>query len=209
MKRIDFLREQIIESRNFVNRLISEIPQDLWYTIPQNTDSNFAWQVGHLMISQNFHAITCITGRNTKVAELIPIVDYVKIFNGMGTLHRSVEKNLIPAYELKDQFDAIHEICIDNLSRLNDDILFEQLEPIPFKHPVAINKYEALSWCFKHEMWHSAEMEELKRMLGYPLSNGYKHSCILNTGNDNKRDRQTIIYSNKVITFAYHTIWYV
>ena len=121
------------------------------------------------MISQNFHAITCITGRNTKVAELIPIVDYVKIFNGMGTLHRSVEKNLIPAYELKDQFDAIHEICIDNLSRLNDDILFEQLEPIPFKHPVAINKYEALSWCFKHEMWHSAEMEELKRMLGYPI----------------------------------------
>ena len=122
MKRIDFLREQIIESRNFVNRLISEIPQDLWYTIPQNTDSNFAWQIGHLMISQNFHAITCITGRNTKVAELIPIFDYVRIFNGMGTLHRSVEKNLIPAYELKNQFDAIHEICIDNLSQLNDNI---------------------------------------------------------------------------------------
>ena len=48
MKRIDFLREQIIESRNFVNRLISEIPQDLWYTIPQNTDSNFAWQTSML-----------------------------------------------------------------------------------------------------------------------------------------------------------------
>ena len=127
MKRIDFLREQIIESRNFVNRLISEIPQDLWYTIPQNTDSNFAWQVGHLMISQNFHAIICITGRNTKITELIPIVDYVKIFNGMGTLHRSVEKNLIPTYELKEQFDAIHKICIDNLSQLNDDILFGEV----------------------------------------------------------------------------------
>ena len=82
MRKIDFLKEQIIESRNFVNRLISEIPQDLWYTIPQSTDSNFAWQIGHLMISQNFHAITCITGRNTKITELIPIVDYVKIFNG-------------------------------------------------------------------------------------------------------------------------------
>ena len=54
-------------------------------------------------------------------------------------------------------------------AEINDDILFEQLEPIPFKHPVANNKYEALSWCFKHEMWHSAEMEELKRMLGYPI----------------------------------------
>lgn len=29
MNRVIFLREQIIESRNFVNRLISEIPQDL------------------------------------------------------------------------------------------------------------------------------------------------------------------------------------
>lgn len=35
MNRIDFLKEQIIESRDFVNRLISEIPQELWYTIPQ------------------------------------------------------------------------------------------------------------------------------------------------------------------------------
>ena len=55
MKRIDFLREQIIESRNFVNRLISEIPQDLWYTIPQNTDSNFAWQVGYIFRSIPVH----------------------------------------------------------------------------------------------------------------------------------------------------------
>lgn len=169
MKKIDFLREQIIESRNFVNRLISEIPQDLWYVIPQHTDSNFAWQIGHLMISQNFHAITCITGRNTKITELIPIADYVKIFNGMGTLHRSVEKNLIPAYKLKEQFDAVNDICTDNLTQLNDDILIEQLEPIPFKHPVANNKYEALSWCFKHEMWHSAEMEAIKAALNYPI----------------------------------------
>ena len=62
MSKIDFLKEQIIESRNFVNRLVSEIPENQWYTIPEGTDSNFAWQIGHLIISQNFHAITCITG---------------------------------------------------------------------------------------------------------------------------------------------------
>ena len=64
MCKIDFLVDQIIESRNFVNRLISEIPQDLWYIIPSNTDSNFAWQIGHLMMAQNFHGITVITGKN-------------------------------------------------------------------------------------------------------------------------------------------------
>lgn len=169
MNKIIFLKEQIIEARTFVNRLVSELPQDLWYTIPKGTDSNFAWQIGHLIISQNFHAISCITGRNEDVGRLIPVIKYVKLFNGMGTLHRSVEKDLIPAAELKKQLDAVHEICINCLSRLNDDILSEPLEPIPFKHPVANNKYEALSWCFKHEMWHSAEMEAIKRTLGYPI----------------------------------------
>lgn len=169
MNKIDFLREQIIESRNFVNRLVSELPQDLWYEIPKNTDSNFAWQIGHLMISQNFHAITCLTGKNRKILNLIPVIDYVKLFNGMGALHRSVEKNLIPTTILQEQFNAVHNICLESLSTLTDEILSEKLEPIPFKHPVANTKYEALSWCFKHEMWHSAEMEAIKLVLGYPL----------------------------------------
>jgi hypothetical protein len=34
---------------------------------------------------------------------------------------------------------------IRNLSLLDNRILSENLEPIPFKHPVANNKYEALS----------------------------------------------------------------
>lgn len=169
MKQMDFLRQQIIESRNFVNRLISEIPMDLWYDIPANTDSNFAWQIGHLMISQNFHAITCITGRNAEIARLIPVAEYVKLFNGMGTQHRSVEKDIIAPWRLMEQLNGVHEICIGSLACLNDDILTEALEPIPFQHPVARNKYEALSWCFKHEMWHSGEMEAIKQALGYPI----------------------------------------
>lgn len=169
MSRINFLRDQIIESRNFVNRLISELPEELWYVIPADTDSNFAWQIGHLMISENFHAITVVTGANERVNKLIPVREYVRLFNGMGTLHRSVEENLIPSQILKKQFDAVHQICLENLNNLTDDILQDNLEPIPFKHPVAETKYEALSWCFKHEMWHSAEMEEIKRALGYPV----------------------------------------
>lgn len=44
MSKIDFLKEQIIEARTFVNRLMSELPEDLWYVIPEGTDSNFIWQ---------------------------------------------------------------------------------------------------------------------------------------------------------------------
>lgn len=35
MSKIEFLREQIIEARNFVNRLVSELPEDLWFVIPE------------------------------------------------------------------------------------------------------------------------------------------------------------------------------
>jgi hypothetical protein len=167
--KIEFLIDQINESRSFVNRLISELPQELWFTIPANTDSNFAWQIGHLMCSQNFHAIICITGVNQKVSEVYPHKEYVRLFNGMGALHRSVEDHLITAAKLKEQFDRVHEICLENLWCLNDEILENPLEPIPFKHPVATTKYEAISWSFKHEMWHSAEMEAIKRDLGFPI----------------------------------------
>lgn len=170
MNKIDFLKDQIIESRSFVNRLISELPEDLWYTIPLNTDSNFVWQVGHLMISQNFHAITCVTGKNEKVYKTIPITEYVKLFNGMGTQHRSIEKDLIPTTKLKEQLNIIHSICLESLDIVNDNMLNDEIEPIPFKHPVANTKYDALSWCFKHEMWHAAEMEAIKTALQYPIT---------------------------------------
>lgn len=169
MSKIDFLKEQMIEARAFVNRLMSELPEELWYVILEGTDSNFIWQVGHLLVSQNFHTLTAVTGVNEKVGKLLPIQFYNRIFNGLGTLHRSIEKNLIPVSELREQFEAVNEICLDNLASLNDDVLSEKLEPLPFKHPMAEIKYEALSWSFKHEMWHSAEMEDIKRSLGYPI----------------------------------------
>ena len=170
MGKITFLIDQIIESRDFVNRLISEIPQDMWFKIPLNTDSNFAWQIGHLMMAQNFHAITVVTGRNEEVNELIPVAKYVRLFNGMGALHRSIGEDVIPSAKLKQQFDAVHNICIESLSKLTDDVLSEKIEPIPMKHTIAEIKYEAISWCFKHEMWHSAEMEAIKRDLGYSIN---------------------------------------
>ena len=119
MSKIDFLKEQIIEARTFVNCLMSELPEDLWYVIPEGTDSNFIWQVGHLLVSQNFHTLTAVTGVNEKVGRLVPpIPKYNRIFNGMGTLHRSIEKDLIPVAELREQTEIIHQICIENLETL-------------------------------------------------------------------------------------------
>jgi hypothetical protein len=168
MSTIEFLINQFIETRKFTNRLINELPDDKWYIIPENTDSNFAWQIGHIIVSQNFHALTVISGRNTEVSENIPLDRFNKLFYGMGSAHRSVQKDLIPVKKLKEYLDLVQKVSIENLMKFTEENLSDQLEPIPFKHPVAETKYEALSWSFKHEMWHCSEIEGIKRLLGYP-----------------------------------------
>lgn len=57
---------------------MSELPEDLWYVIPEGTDSNFIWQVGHLLVSQNFHTLTAVTGVNEKVGRLVPIQNIIE-----------------------------------------------------------------------------------------------------------------------------------
>ena len=52
-------------------------------------------------------------------------------------MHRSIEKDMIPVLKLKEEFEIVHQICISSLETLNDDILSDCLEPLPFKHPVA------------------------------------------------------------------------
>ena len=168
MTKIEFLHDQIIETRNFTNRLIGELPEEKWYVIPEGTDSNFAWQIGHLIASQNFHQLIVISGLNAKIAEHVQIDRYNRLCYGMGATHRSLSADLIPVNKLKADLEFVHQTAIDHLMTLQEEQLVDQLEPIPFKHPMADNKYEAISWSFKHEMWHCAEMEDIKLRLGYP-----------------------------------------
>ena len=49
----------------------------------------------------------------------------------MGTLHRSIEEGLIPVAELREQTEIIHQICIENLETLNDDVFGRVLAASP------------------------------------------------------------------------------
>ena len=167
--RIQFLSEQIRETRDFTNRLMSEIPKELWFEVPAHTDMNFAWQIGHLIASQNFHCITVIHGRNPRVFERMPIMKYNRSFYGMGTEHRSIEQGIYPASQLQEHLDLIQQITLELLETFPEKKLDDPLEPVPLKHPLATTKYEEFSWSFKHEMWHCAEMELVKRLIGKPI----------------------------------------
>lgn len=166
MTTLDFLKNQVIETRSFTKRLILEMPEDLWFTIPENTDSNFAWQIGHILLAQNYHIISCAFGRDKAVFDRIPIQSWANLFGGIGSPNRSVQSDLVKIPELRDNFEFIFELCVEKLESANEEILTASLEPTPFKNPIAKTKYDAISWSFKHEMWHCAEMEHIKIKLG-------------------------------------------
>lgn len=166
MTTVQFLKNQIIETRNFTKRLMFETPDELWFTVPENSSSNFAWQVGHILLAQNFHIHTCVFGKDPAILERIPFQTYSRIFMGMGSPNRTADKDVATVSELKELMDFVFDLCVEKLDKANDNMLTEGLEPIPFQHPVAKTKYEALSWSFKHEMWHCAEMELIKIQLG-------------------------------------------
>lgn len=170
MTSLHFLKDQIIETRNFTNRLISELPEELWFHVPENTDVNFAWQIGHIFMAQNFHLNFCVFGRDKQVFEKISLKSYAKVFGGLGSPYRSVSKEFISVQELRDHKDFIFNLCLDKLDLASEEILNEELENTMFKNPIARTKYEAISWSFKHEMWHCAEMEQIKIKLGKPYT---------------------------------------
>jgi len=133
MTTVDFLKNQVVETRSFTKRLISEMPDDLWFDIPEGTNSNFAWQVGHILLAQNYHIISCAFGRDKSVFNRIPMKEWAKVFGGLGSQNRSVTKDFVKISELKNNLDFVYNLCIEKLDAANDEFLTKELEPTPFK----------------------------------------------------------------------------
>jgi hypothetical protein len=145
---------------------LSETPQEIWYETPDVIQSNIAWQVGHLIVSQYYHAIAVITGPNLALFNDVPLKDYFPIYS-MFT--KSVHNELKPSPDkLFMELDIVNKYADKQLDTLTDADLDAELEPTRFPHPIAKTKYEALTWNFRHEMWHLGQISTLKRILGHP-----------------------------------------
>src|SRR5688572_19516315 len=85
MNRVNIIDEQMQHVRDFAKKLIYEVPEDKWYETPPQVNSNIAWQVGHLIISQNFHSIAVIVGPNEKIKAAVPLKEYAALY-AMGAI---------------------------------------------------------------------------------------------------------------------------
>lgn len=127
--------------------------------------SSINWQVGHLIISRYYHSIQSIL-----LAEHAIIHSINQIFS-TSDFHKYYFAGSDPAIDWADrpklmELNAIRKE-VEKLSFKTIDNLTEEIlqENTSIKNPVAKIKGEALSFAFKHQMWHNGQIAMMKRII--------------------------------------------
>lgn len=161
--RLEFIKDQTQLTRNHTLRLLNDTPFNLWYETPKVIETNIAWLTGHLIVSQYYHSIAVITGPNLEIFKEVLLKEYFPIYSMMT---KSTTNELSPEPQrLLNELKTIHKHAMFQLEKLNDEDLDKPLEPTKMQHPLAKTKYDALTWFFRHEMWHLGQISTLKRIL--------------------------------------------
>ncbi len=166
----DLLISQTREAHDWVNKLICDIPADIWFITPDILETNFAWQIGHLTLSQYYYTVVLITGPQKDFAEKINVKKYSPLFaNGLK------RKELFPevtAIELVDIWGVMCDKTIQMLHTIQDEGLAEQIYKMPKLHPFVKTRQDSISWNIKHTMWHCGQMGIVKRVIDKPFDFG-------------------------------------
>ena len=166
--KVAFIREQSLATRELTLKILRETPFEIWYETPPIIESNIAWQVGHLIVSEYYHSIAVISGPNWDIFKEVLLTAYFPIYSMMT---KSTSNEIQPKPEtLLRELEIINNYATSQFDTLKDADLDNLLEPTKMKHPIAKTKYEALTWSFRHEMWHLGQISTLKRVLGYSTS---------------------------------------
>ncbi len=163
----ELLRVQTADSHKWILKLIEHVPEEKWGTVANGLNTSLKWQVGHLILSQHYHAVAVITGPQKDILEKVPVKAYSEFFV-FGDKIAEVDERF-PATELRTHLRFIQEKGLWAIDQLRDDELTDPLFPRPVPHPVAKNKLEALSWNIKHNMWHCGQIGMLARAFGLPF----------------------------------------
>lgn len=161
---VETLVKQTKDAYEWVNRLVDSVPMDQWEITPEIVDTNVSWQVGHLILSFNFHSIMVICGPNSELGQQIPFRTYAENF-AMHSKPADIAQQIQPQ-DLRQHLQTMQRISLETIANLNEEDLQQPLEPTAFEHPVAQDKFEALDWNIKHTMWHSGQLGLLKKVLG-------------------------------------------
>lgn len=168
---LKLLLQQTENSYNWVNKLLADIPKEKWDETPEHIETNITWQIGHLIMSFNYHTVIVIKGQPTDLYQQIPIKLYAELFTNAPSTACIGKTN---PEDLIKHLKIVQEYSLNTIKALKEKELANPLEPFMIEHPIAKTKLEAIDWNVKHTMWHCGQIGLLKRHLGNRQDFGLK-----------------------------------
>ncbi len=166
MTAIEILSKQTKDAYDWVNKLVTNIPETSWNTTTDVLESNISWQVGHLVISMYYHSILVINGHDKDVFDEVPLKQYSELYAYGSAPKNSASK--ATASDLLNHLNILMEKSLKSINSVTMAQLQEKLVPGKVEHPVAKTKFEAIDWNVKHVMWHCGQIATLKRIVDKP-----------------------------------------
>lgn len=166
----DLLKNQTVDSFNWTNKLIETIPDEKWFIIPEIIETNLAWQIGHLTLSQYYYTIVLLNGPNKELGEKINLKKYSELFANGQQINSLFSE--ITVDELRKNWNLMQHQTIEMLNHLQDKDLNDEIFKLPKPHPFVKIKENSISWNIKHTMWHCGQIATLKRIIDKPLDFG-------------------------------------
>jgi len=162
--KLEFIKEQINWVDNYTSNLINDIDErDLG--VVDNLSTSLNWEIGHIIISKYFHSLQSVINENNeiikKTKQKILTDDLFKYYfagsNPLANWNERPNKNQL--LEIKKVVDMATSHALEELSEKN---LTQKTE---IRNPVASSKYDALTFTFKHQMWHNGQIAMIKRII--------------------------------------------
>ena len=164
------LKDQAIASHDWTTKLTDSIAHEKWFVTPEIIETNVAWQIGHLTLSQYFYTVVLLNGPKKDFAEKINLKKYSGLFaNGLKRKELSLE---VTAKELLENWKLIQYQTLEIVTHLRDEDLNSETFKMPKPHPFVKTKENSISWNIKHTMWHCGQIGILKRIIDKPFDFG-------------------------------------
>ena len=161
MSRLRITKEQIDSVKSQTEKLIHDLPSDLWMVSPEILDTNINWQIGHVFLANYLHGVASITGINSEIRNMIDVKKYIK-FYGM----ESDPRKYIEEKPSKEKIIKLYEFGFQLINNGLEQIDESDIDsPTEIPNPAVKTKYQALMWLFKHQSWHNGQIATLKRVL--------------------------------------------
>lgn len=164
MTRLQSAMVQLNLARHYTLGLLSDIPDEKWFWMPQGGVTHVAWQVGHIAMAEYNLTLARIRGILPRDRELFTIDNFAELF-GRTSIPQADAANYPTPSALRETLTRIHAQSQQELPALADEEL-DQPSALAKPHPIVTTKLSSLLWCAQHEMIHAGQVGLQRRMMG-------------------------------------------